>query len=94
MNYIKHLPLALFVSYCVKYLVISPSYSEITLLGILGSISFLFTYFNNSKEIKELNDKLTLYSKEVESNNKEMKDIKSGIAGMRIAQPFKVNKLG
>lgn len=93
MNIIKHLPLGLFVSYCLKYLILSPTYSDIVLISVLGSISAIFQYLLSSKELKEINDKYNSISNKLAEQNKEMNDIKSGIVGLKMGN-FRGPKVG
>lgn len=91
---IKHLPLALFTSYCLKYLVLPTTYSDIALIAILGVISVAFQYYSSSKEIKELKDKIDSNHVEFKATAKELTEIKTKLIGVNIGQMLRPTKLG
>jgi len=72
MNYLKHLPLALLTLFCLKYLVLSPSYADIMVLAVLGVTASFFEFHLFNKEFVKLKSDFEKHLGEYKSTQNEL----------------------
>lgn len=98
MKYIKHLPLALFTSFCLKYLVFSISYTDIMLLAVLAASAAFFEYKLFTKEFLDFKarfDKSEIELKEVKQSLIGMQNtLNSNLNSIKIGQTLRGTKIG
>lgn len=94
MNYIKHLPLALFTCFCLKYLIISPTYQEILGLFIMGMVAGFFEKEIIHNRFKMLEEKTNATEKLLKEKLKDIDELKSGLVGIKLSQGMRTTKIG
>ncbi len=94
MNYIKHLPLALFTAFCLKHLVLSTSYIDILFLVVLAGASCFFEFCIFNKQFQAFKDEFELYKNENNLKFQELNDIKSSLVGIKLGQSIRGTKIG
>lgn len=88
-EYIKYIPLGLFVAFCVKSLVVGVSVSEAPSLAIVAIFSAYLVHRDEEKQLKAINDKLNLLEKQNENKTKEIEELRSHVSSIKLGQQMR-----
>jgi hypothetical protein len=88
-EYIKYIPLGLFVAFCVKSLVIGSSVTEAPSLAIIAIFSAYLVHRDEEKQLKAINDKLNVLEKQNENKTKEMEELRSHVSSVKLGQQMR-----
>ncbi len=72
-EYIKYIPLGLFVAFCIKSLVVGVSVTEAPSLAIIAIFSAYLVHRDEEKQLKAINDKLNLLENKTKIKQKKLK---------------------
>lgn len=91
----KYVPLALFVAFFVKVLILKEiSLVESSILLILAGAAALYEYKSNDKKLQELDLKLEATKKELQSNldqhTKELKEFNTYISSLKVQNQMRI----
>lgn len=89
MNNLKYAPLLAFCLYFGKLFLQVPSYQEATILFILSATCAYFQYKNSDPQIKALENSLTDIKKDLENKTKDLDNLKSSVAGMKLGNSMR-----
>ena len=85
MEKLRFIPLALFTVFFGKLLFQPISYTEASILLILGLVSAFFEFQATDKKIKAIEAKMLLTTKEFEEKIKEIEAIKGAVNGLKLS---------
>lgn len=90
----KYIPLALFVAFFIKVLILKDvSLVDSSVLLILAGASAFYEYKSNDKKLRELEIKVNSIKKELQDNidlnTKELKEFNSYISSLKIQQQMR-----
>lgn len=84
MNYLKFVPLSLFSVAIGKALYLSPSWSDVAVITVLGLLSIAFEVFSQNKQMQVLHKRCETIDKILTDLAKENEARKSDISGLRV----------
>lgn len=91
---VKLLPMIAFCLYFLKIGILGAQYPDAFILGILSAFAGFIEYKNSDAKIKELNDKVETRQKELELYVKDIDNLKSAVASIKMTtgmRPMNVN---
>lgn len=88
-EYIKYIPLGLFVAFCIKSLVVGVSVTEAPSLAIIAIFSAYLVHRDEEKQLKAINDKLNLLEKQNENKTKEIEELRSYVSSIKLGQQMR-----
>lgn len=89
MNYVKYLPLALFTVLFGKLLVVGPSWSEATLLLIVGAFAAFYELNYQTAANKVLHARMEQVDAHLSALYKEQSELKNRLSASNAAQSFR-----
>jgi hypothetical protein len=85
-EYIKYIPLGLFVAFSVKGLVLGVSVQEAPVYAILALFTGYLVHRDEEKSLKQINDKLIEMDKINEQKFKEIEELRSHVSTLKLGQ--------
>jgi len=83
-NVIKHVPLIAFLAYFIKVMGTQPTLTDAAMLLIVGGIASFYEFKSNTKQIDELNTRLTAQQAFLDVASKDIEFLKSNVAGIKL----------
>jgi len=88
-EYIKYVPIGLFVAFCVKGLVVGVSVSEAPSLAIVALFSAYLVHRDEEKQLKAISERLSVLEKQNENKTKEMEELRSHVSTLKLGQQMR-----
>lgn len=88
-DYIKYIPLSLFVAFCVKMLISGASWQDAPIFAILAAFVLNLVNKEEEKQLKVINDRLNFLEKQNETKIKEMEELRSHVSSVKLGQQIK-----
>lgn len=88
-EYIKYVPLSLFVAFCVKSLVVGVTIAEAPALAIVAVFSAYLIHRDEDENKKAIEARLAALEKQQETKSKEMEDLRSHVSSVKLGQQIK-----
>lgn len=85
----KSIPLLAFVVYFSKSLFHQFTMEDVIVLISTGIIAAIFEFYSNIKQLNDLNKKITDHEKQLTIRNKELDDLKTHVASIKLATGIK-----
>jgi hypothetical protein len=85
-EYIKYIPLGLFVSFSVKSLVWGASLQDAPVYAILAIFTAYLIHRDEEKSLKKVNDRLDQLEKLNEVKTKEIEELRSHVSTLKLGQ--------
>ena len=86
MENIKYLPLGFFLLFCSKLMIFKGNWEDVGILITLGCISAFYEFKSNDKKISQLENKIDTYKTEYNEKLKQLEDLKTHVAGLKLSQ--------
>lgn len=88
-EYVKYIPLGLFVAFCIKSLVVGVNIEEAPLFAILAIFCGYLVHRDEISDKKTLEARLIAIEKLQEIKSKEIEDLRSHISSVKLGQQIK-----
>lgn len=88
-NLVKYLPLAFLSLYLSKILVVGANFTDAPIILIIASLSAYYEYGLKNKELKKLQEDLSVLSAELDKNKKDVEDVRSYVGQIKFATQIK-----
>lgn len=88
-EYIKYIPIGLFVAFCVKSLVTGVQLHEAPLFAILAAFSAYLVNRDEDKARKVVLQRLDALEKQTEDKSKEIEDLRSHVSSIKLGQQIR-----
>lgn len=88
-EYIKYIPIGLFVAFCVKSLVVGVQLQEAPLFAILAAFSAYLVNRDEDKVRKVVLQRLDALEKQTEDKSKEIEDLRSHVSSIKLGQQIR-----
>ena len=85
----QRLLLALFAGYTIKSLAFGSTFSDAAIILVLAAAHFLINHYAFDKQFNELKQELTGIKDAVKTQDQAIADLKSSLAGVKIAGGFR-----
>ena len=88
-EYIKYIPLGIFVAFCSKALVIGASLTEAPALAIVALFSAYLVHRDEEKQLKSIMERLSALEKQGEDKTKEVEELRSHVSTLKLGQQMR-----
>ena len=88
-EYIKYIPLSLFVAFCLKSLTVGVELKESPLFAILAVFSAYLIHKEEEKEKKLTLARLDALEKQTETKSKEVEELRSHVSSIKLGQQIR-----
>lgn len=88
-DYIKYIPLGLFVAFCLKSLALGVNLHEAPLFAILAVFCAYLIQQDNQNEKSAVESRLAALEKLQEAKSKEIEDLRSHVSSVKLGQQIK-----
>lgn len=93
MKVTRYIPISLLTLFCLKSLIIMPNIESALCIAVLGAISFFFEYKLEKKEISDLEQKIKENKDLLNHKLKDVEEIKTAIATVKLAAGLRVQSV-
>jgi hypothetical protein len=93
MKYIGYVPVATFVAFTIKSLVIQPSLFEILAIVATGALTGFFYYKEQNKDLQEFNTRLNRLEEEFRKNEENLSSLKTNVSALRMGNSIRTGNV-
>ena len=84
MQFIKYLPLSLFVALGLKFIAIGANYESVALLAVIGGIAAYYETHSQNKKVKELEARQVLLEAKLDDATKTIKNVDTSFQAFKL----------
>lgn len=88
-EYIKYIPLSLFIAFSIKMLVNGSSLQDAPIFVVLAAMSIYLVTRDEQEKAEKLNQRLVVLEKASEQKSKEIEDLRSHVSSVKLGQQIK-----
>jgi len=85
-EYIKYIPLGLFVAFCLKVLTNGASLHEAPTFAILAGFTAYLLNRDEEKNLEKINNRLAALEQQTSSKEKEIEELRSHVSTLKLGQ--------